>query len=189
MNRFSTAPLVVSLAVTIVVASSVVPARAQNAVSQAATVSKTFVIDAIDHSSRIVTLRDDAGETETIVCGPDVQRFDALKVGDKVTFRYHESVVYQIRKPGSTGAAQEGAAIVRTPGNRPGGTISQQATATVTVTAVDTKIPSVTVTTSDGKKMSFKVEDPKNLQGVKAGDRVEITYTQALAISVAPSGK
>jgi Cu/Ag efflux protein CusF len=47
----------------------------------------------------------------------------------------------------------------------------------------------VTITTKDGQKMSFKVDDPKNLQGVKVGDQVEITYTQALAISVAAPGK
>jgi Cu/Ag efflux protein CusF len=45
-------------------------------------------------------------------------------------------------------------------------------------------VPSVTVRTEDGRKMSFKVENAKNLEGVKVGDRVEITYTQALAISV-----
>jgi Cu/Ag efflux protein CusF len=32
--------------------------------------------------------------------------------------------------------------------------------------------------------MSFKIEDKKNLEGVKTGDKVQITYTQALAISV-----
>ena len=34
------------------------------------------------------------------------------------------------------------------------------------------------------RKMSFKVQDAKNLTGYKVGDTVEITYTQALAISV-----
>jgi Cu/Ag efflux protein CusF len=188
MNRVTTAPLLVALAVTATV-STAVPARAQKPVSQATTISKTFVIDAIDHSSRIVTLVDDKGQVERIACGPDVQRFDALKVGDKVTFRYHESVVFQIRKPGSTPPAQDSAAITRTPGNQPGGSISQQATATVTVNALDTKAPSVTVTSSDGRRMSFKVEDPKNLEGVKVGDKVEITYTQALAVSVTPPAK
>jgi Cu/Ag efflux protein CusF len=50
------------------------------------------------------------------------------------------------------------------------------------------QVPSVAISTKDGKKMSFKVENAKNLQGVKVGDQVEITYTQALAISVAPLG-
>jgi ribosomal protein S17 len=161
------------------------PATAQKPVTQGAQVSETFTIDAIDYTSRLVTLKDSTGETETIYCGPEVERFNALKVGDRVTFRYYESVVYAIRKPGSGPAASGGAGIVRTPGDRPGGTISQQMTATVTVNAIDMKVPSVTITTKEGQKMSFKVEDPKNLQGVKVGDQVEITYTQALAISVA----
>jgi hypothetical protein len=42
----------------------------------------------------------------------------------------------------------------------------------------------VTVTAADGRKMSFRVENPKNMEGVKVGDKVQITYTQALAISV-----
>ena len=73
---------------------------------------------------------------------------------------------------------------MRTPGAKPGGTLSQQMTATVTVNAIDTKVPSVTITAADGAKMSFKVENPKNLEGVKVGDKVDITYTQALVVNV-----
>ncbi len=60
-------------------------------------------------------------------------------------------------------------------------------TVTVTIEAIDAKVPSVTVKTKAGDRMSFKVEDPKNLEGYEAGDAVEITYTQALAISVDPA--
>lgn len=162
------------------------PARAsQNPVTKGAEVSESFVIDAIDYSARLVTLRDSEGNVETILCGPEVERFSALKVGDKVTFRYYESMVFQIRKPGdATPRPADNAGLVRTPGAKPGGTLSQQATARVMVEAVDVKVPSITVKTEDGRKMSLKVNDAKNLEGVKAGDRVEITYTQALAISV-----
>jgi Cu/Ag efflux protein CusF len=160
------------------------------AVTEAATVSETFVIDAIDYASRLVTLRDADGNTDTIYCGPNVERFDALKVGDKVTFRYYESVVYQIRKPGSAPSVPtDTGAVTRTPGTRPGATIAEQMTATVTVNAIDMKVPSVTFTTPDGRKLSSKVENPKNLEGVKVGDQVEITYTRALAISVTPPSK
>jgi Cu/Ag efflux protein CusF len=37
--------------------------------------------------------------------------------------------------------------------------------------------------------MSFRVQNAKNLEGYKAGDKVDITYTQALAVSVTPAGK
>jgi Cu/Ag efflux protein CusF len=162
-----------------------VAAFAQKPITQGAEVTKTAVIQAIDTKNRIVTLKTADGVVGDVLCGPDVQRFDALKVGDKVTFRYQESIVYAIQKPGAT-PPQESANITRAEGAKPGGTISRQMTATVTVLEIDTKVPSVTISTADGNKMSFKVENVKNLEGVKVGDKVQITYTQALAISVQP---
>ena len=44
----------------------------------------------------------------------------------------------------------------------------------------------MTIKTDDGRVMSFRVGDAKNLAGYKVGDTVEVTYTQALAISVEP---
>jgi hypothetical protein len=51
---------------------------------------------------------------------------------------------------------------------------------TVTVKAIDPQLPSITVTTQDGRSVTRKIEDKKNLEGVKVGDRIDITYTQAL---------
>jgi hypothetical protein len=51
-----------------------------------------------------------------VLCGPEVQRFDALKVGDRVTFSYYESLVTAIRRPGAAPKAPESAAVTRTPG-------------------------------------------------------------------------
>jgi Cu/Ag efflux protein CusF len=62
-------------------------------------------------------------------------------------------------------------------------------TAVVTIEAIDAKVPSVTVKAADGRRMSFKVENAKNLEGYKAGDQVEVTYTQALAVSVTSATK
>ena len=161
-------------------------AVAQKPVNQAEAVSATFTVTAIDSAARLVTLTDKDGVTQDIVCGPEVQRFDQLKVGDNVTFRYYEALATAIRRPGSAPAAPESAGVTRTPGAKPGGTIAQQLTATVTIEAIDPKIPSVTVRAANGNKLSFKVEDKKNIEGYKAGDQVDVTYTQALAISVAP---
>jgi hypothetical protein len=161
-------------------------ARAQKPVTQTDAVELTAKIEAIDKTARLVTLKDTEGDTETIKCGPEVKRFDELKVGDTVTFRYYESIAYAIRKPGQPSGlpAQTGPSVTRGQGPRPGGTIAQQETATVTVKAIDAKVPSVTVLTADGRTVSFKVEDKKNLKDVRAGDKVEITYTEAVMISV-----
>jgi Cu/Ag efflux protein CusF len=166
---------------------------ARQTIKQGAAIVETFTIEAIDSTTRAVTLRDSEGNLETIICGPEVQRFNALKVGDKVSFRYYESMVYQIQKSATQSGPVPGiaatAGVSRAPGDRPGGTIAQQLTATVTVNAIDVKIPSVTVTSADNRKMSFKVADAKNLEGLMVGDRVDITYTQALAIDVTPPDK
>lgn len=160
------------------------PASAQKPVTQGAAVTETATIVAIDSTNRLITLKDRDGITDTIVAGPEVKRFNELKVGDVVTFRYYESVVYAIQKPGDKAPAPASGGVVRGTGPKPGATFSEQLTAVVTVQAIDAKIPSVTIKAEDGSVMSFKIEDPKNLTGVKVGDKVQITYTRALAISV-----
>ena len=161
-------------------------ALAQARVAKTEAVEITTKIEAIDKTERLVVLKDADGDTESIYCGPEVKRFDELKVGDTVTFRYYESVAYEIRKPGQPSSlpAQTGPTTTRGQGARPSGTIARQETATVTVKAIDAKVPSVTVLTEDGRTVSFKVEDKKNLKDVKVGDKVELTYSQALMISV-----
>jgi Cu/Ag efflux protein CusF len=62
--------------------------------------------------------------------------------------------------------------------------MSQQLNATVTVKAIDPRVNSVTVVLEDGRTMSFKVDDPKLIEGVKVGDKVDITYTAAVTITV-----
>jgi Cu/Ag efflux protein CusF len=177
----------ISLIITLTAVVFVTPALAQKPVTVADSITESFTIEAIDHAGRIVTLKDKDGLFEELWCGPEVQRFDALKVGDKVTFQYRESLVSAISRPAAGAAAKPaGAAITRAPGGKPGGTIAQQMTVTVTIAAIDAKTPAVTITNDRGQKMSFRVENAKNLEGYKVGDKVEITYTQALAISVTP---
>jgi len=175
-----------TLAVLAVLVALPLVARAQKPVTQTDVVELATKIEAIDKTARMITLKDKDGAMETIHCGPEVKRFDELKVGDTVTFRYSESIVYAIRKPGQPSGlpAQTGPTVTRSQGARPGGTIAQQQTATVTLKAIDLKVPSVTVLTEDGRTLSFKAADANNLKDVKVGDKVEVTYTEAVIISV-----
>jgi Cu/Ag efflux protein CusF len=188
MTRTHLAALLFAV-VLVTAAGSFSNAVAQKPVTQGESVTVTATIEAIDANARLITFKNEDGTLESIVAGPEVKRFDALKVGDKVTFRYYESVVYHIQKPGDAPPVPEAAATVRTEGAKPGGTMSRQQTAVVTVMAIDLKVPSVTIKNADGNTVSFKVRDKKNLAGVKAGDKVQITYTQALAVSVEAPGK
>jgi len=150
-----------------------------------ATATLTAKIVAIDSTNRLVTLQDAKGNTQTIKVGPDVTRFGALKVGDTITFTYQESVALSIVKAAMAApAAQSTPTLTRSEGAKPGGTITQTQIATVTIAAIDMATPSITVTTQSGKTISLLVHDPANLTGLKVGDVVQITYDQALMITV-----
>jgi len=145
----------------------------------------TATIQAIDQTSRTITLRNDKSEEDTYSVSPAVARFNELKVGQKVRMTYYESMVFQVLKPGQTASpASFEAALNRAKSALPAGTVATQEKMTVTVNSVDMAVPSITVITPDSRTVTRKVEDKKNLEGVKAGDRIEITYTQALVTAV-----
>ena len=122
------------LALTMAAAASAQPPAS---VTKSNVVTHTATIVAIDSTNRLLSFKGEDGVVETIVAGPDVQRFSELKVGDKVTFKDFESVVYAIQKPGATPPSPEKMSIERAAGSRPGGKMSQTLTAVVTLTAID----------------------------------------------------
>ena len=155
--------------------------------SKANVLKMSATITAIDAGNRMVTLRDDKGNEDTFSVSKDVQRFDEFKVGQKVNLTYYESVVFQVVKPGEKGSGTSfEAGVNRGTGALPAGTIATQEKMTVTVKAIDAAVPSVTVATDDGRVVTRKIENKKNLENVKPGDRVDITFTRALVTAVAP---
>jgi hypothetical protein len=158
---------------------------AQGTVSKSGNMSKSATITAINHTTRVVTLKDAQGNIQDILCGPEIQRFNELKVGDTVTFSYHAAAVVQITKPGAAKAATStGATMTRGQGVKPSGAVTEQHHASVTVDAIDAAAPSITVRTADGHKMTALIEDKKNLEGVKVGDKIDITFTEAFMVTV-----
>jgi hypothetical protein len=142
-------------------------------------------VEAIDHTNRTVTLKGPKGNLVTLTVDEAVTRFDAMKVGDKVTADYYEQVVYEIQKPGATAAPDSlTAAAGKTSGAKPGGAVVASTVTTVTIMAIDHETPAVTIRTSDGAIQSFRVRNKKNLEGVKVGDNVQVTETAALMIAV-----
>jgi hypothetical protein len=164
------------------------PAQAQQSVTKANVMKITATITAIEPATRTLTLRDDKGTEDTFSVSPEVQRFDELKVGQKVNLTYYESMVLQLVKAGEKGSGTSfDAAVNRGTGALPGGTIATQEKMTVTVKAIDPTVPSVTVATDEGRVVTRKIENKKNLENLKPGDKIDITVTRALVTSVAPA--
>ena len=160
-----------------------------NTVTKQNQVTATVTVRAIDAATRSVTLRADNGDEDTFTVGPEVKRFDQLKVGDTIRATYYESLVFQLRKPGATGATPGAVAAGGRLKDVPGGVVGTQETTTVTVKAVDMKVPSITVVTADGRTLTRKIAERKNLEGVSPGDRIDITYTQGLVVAAEPAKK
>jgi Cu/Ag efflux protein CusF len=169
----------------VVGALAALPARAAQdpkPITESVTIQAT--IEAIDQTAKKVTLKGPKGNfVEVDASG--LPRLDQLKVGDVVTATYTESLAVHIRKPGDP-APTAGSAAVTPRAGGPGATAAQQRTVSVVVQAIDPKAPSVTVKTTDGRMLSFRIQDPKNLAGIKVGDTVDVTYTQALLLKADP---
>jgi len=173
---------VVTLAALLTVSSAMVLADAQSGKAER-TQTGTAKITAIDHKARTVTLKYTDGTEDTFSVGPAVSRFDQLKTGDTIRATYVESLVFEVRKPGSTAPAQVAAAAGGRLKDTPGGAVGTVQTATVTVKAIDMAASHLTVTTKDGHTITRKIENKQHLEGLKVGDTVDITYSQALIVN------
>jgi hypothetical protein len=154
-------------------------------------VSVTAKVKAINHKTRMVTLQGPDGKVIKFKAGDEVRNLAQVKVGDEVNATYYESLAYEVKKPG---AAAPGAAVAQgleraKLGEKPGGAAGQVTTITATIAAIDKGADTVTLRTPDGETRTIKVRNPDNLNRVSVGDLVEITYTQAVAISVATPKK
>jgi Cu/Ag efflux protein CusF len=149
-------------------------------------VSATATVKAIDLKTRRVTLRRPDGSVVKFVAGDEVRNLPQVKVGDEVNVTYYESLAYEVRKPGDAvpgTAVAEGAARAKL-GEKPGGTAERVVSVTATIAAIDKAAMTVTLRAPDGEITTVKARNPDNLNRVSVGDLVDITYTEALAISV-----
>ena len=99
---------------------------------------------------------------------------------------YMEALAFQIKKPGTAtpGTTVQESRVGSKPGETPAGAIGREVTVTATITAINKKAETVTIKGPRGNTETIKAKDPKNLDLVKVGDLVEITYAQALAVSL-----
>lgn len=150
------------------------------------TVTVTAKVAAIDHVDRAVSLLTTDGQSINFQAGPEVKNLDQVEVGDTVRATYYESVVYELVEHGQSapGVNVADAAARAKPGEKPAAGVARMVSVVATVVAIDTKTPSATFKLPSGEDKTIKVRNPDRLKGVKVGDLVEFTYTQAVGIEV-----
>ena len=155
------------------------------------TVSAT--VEAIDLDKRLLELRD-GDQTVTVQVSPEVRNLEQVKVGDRVVVRFFEAFAAQLRKKGESetiGDVDAVAGSTRAPaGDKPGAAVGNTVTTTVVIEAVDRTDHSITFTGPTGMTRTVTVDDPQAQQFIgklRKGDEVELTYSEALAVTVEPS--
>jgi Cu/Ag efflux protein CusF len=143
-------------------------------------------VEAVDHDARKVTLKGPEGKTVTIDVDEQVKNLPQVEVGDLVTVEYIEAVTIQVFAPGEV---TPGTTVVTTagsaePGQKPAGVAMEEITIVATIDAIDKANQLVTLKGAEGKVKTVKARNPANLEKVKVGDKVMITYTEAIGISV-----
>jgi len=164
---------------------AVAPKAGMPAIGEAKVVKLRGTISAIDKENHTVTLKGSRGRSLTLEV-QDPAKLEVLKVGDPVVGAYYEALVVEVKKAGSAtpGASMEASRVTSKPGENPAGAVGQKITMTATIVAIHPKVPSVVLKGPKGGTETVKVKDAKNLENVKVGDLVEVTYTQALAVAL-----
>jgi len=170
---------------------SLTSGQAQDVKGEAVVSSETVTatVTKINQKTREVTIKTKDGVVYKFIASTDVQNLAQVKKGDVVTVVYTEALAYNVRQHGTTGEVTADAAATSKPGERPAGAVAQQTTVTVKIIAINTRTPSVTVKGPKGDVETIRVKDPAKLNGLKVGDVVDITYTEAFAIKVEPGTK
>ncbi len=106
--------------------------------------------------------------------------------------RYAAALTLELQKPGTAASdavtVREDAARAK-PGERPAVAGARQVSALVKVIAVDPKARTIKVKGPKGNETTLNVQNPDQFKVVKKGDLIEVTYTEAIALSVEPAPK
>lgn len=153
----------------------------------------TATVEAIDMTTRMVTIVGPDGKSFVVHADEQVRNLAQVRVGDKVTVEYYEGLVAEISPPGAApGEVTVSQAMARAaPGERPAGAVGKAITATVVIQYVDPIRNVVHFKGPLGKTRIVKVMKPEfraMLKTLKPGDQVTLTYFEAAAVSVQPTG-
>lgn len=144
-----------------------------------------YTVEAIDKETREVTLKDEAGVSSTVKCGPEVRNFDQIVVGDTLTIDLSQAVSIIVSDVKAEPSRVDMVELDRAElGEKPAGTITTTVDAMATVEDIDYAARTVTLKGAL-KTMTVKVDEAAvNFDQVKKGDTVNITVIETMAVAV-----
>lgn len=149
--------------------------------------SISATVQSIDLAKRLVVLKGPKGRIETVEVSKDVRNLAQVKVGDSVVVQYYASIAAVIAPKGSVTESNTAAAVRADEGAKPGAAVGSIVVTNVVIQSVDKESHVVVFSGADGLVREVQVQDPdlqKFVATLKKGDQVEVTFGEALAVSV-----
>jgi hypothetical protein len=149
------------------------------------------VVTAVDQRRRLLALAADGGGIAVLPVAKEFRDFEKLRIGDTVVVSLTEAVVWQVKgsEKGAPGVSIRETLSNPKPGEAPGGAIEHATTVTATITALDLARGTVTLTAADGRSQTVQAHRPADLEHIRVGDLVDITYSEVRALAVRPAVK
>lgn len=147
-------------------------------------VTAEATVEAVNMQTRMVALRDTYGQSFTVYVGKEAVNLPQVRVGDTVNVEYEQALAVRMAKPGEMVDETTLEVSRAVPGSKPAASEVVETTVTARVENIDRKKEIVRLRLPDGGLRVVKVENPANLEKVKEGDIIVITYSEAFAISV-----
>ncbi len=150
-------------------------------------VTATATVESVDQATRKVRLRNSEGRSFTVTAGPEVINLPQLAAGDVVTVDYYEAVTVAMADASESDVPMTTIAGAAAPeGALPGGAAVVSTTLVVTVVSYDPATGLATLALPDGTTASATVAP--EMRGFAAetqpGDRVSVTLTEAVAVTI-----
>ena len=154
----------------------------------AESVEAVVTVTKVDPKARTVTIRGPTGSLQIISVPEEAKNLDQVKPGDRFRMTYAEAAAIAVKKGGGKPDASIEEMVSLSPkGAKPGGYRVRTFNVTGVVDAIDYKKRLVAVRGPKGNTVALPVSgEVKDLESVKVGDRVTITYSEALALKMAP---
>lgn len=164
------------------------PVQIKDAEARLEAVKVTAVVTAVDQKNRIVTLKGPEGNEFSVLADAAVKNFPQIKVGDNLVVEYIQAVAIDFQKgDGIRMMSSIDDSARAKAGAKPGAAALSKVTVVSNIWAVNQAKGTVLVRGPFGHFAEVKLKDPAMLTGVKVGDQMKVTYTDAVALGFTPA--
>ena len=146
-------------------------------------------VEAVDLKARKVTLSSLQGDLFIIHVGKEAVNLPQVKKGDMVDISYGRELKVWMAEPGDVVNEQSTVVVRAKPGSKPQGMGVTETNVTAKILALDKTNELAKLELANGKVVTVKVQNPENLNKVKVGDTLGISYLEVVDIAVRKGSK